>query len=564
MDTLEQLHERLAAAPDGAARLRALNALAQALTRAGDADRALPLAHEAERLAIELGDDAARSRALCNSGVGHYLCARYTQGLEDSLNAVVLAERAGDLEAVAHGLLSAAACQYQMGAREEASLAMYQALEVAEARPSDPLLVRVHNSLGILLGDKGRYDESDEHYRLAMEIGARSNDAVYTARVKMNYASHLCDRGQDLERGGDKVAAHRQYLAGLRLCEQLAAGEGVDGAYNKAHWVGTLGELHRAIGDYERARECFEEMLAHGTQMSNPHQQADALMNLGKTHMGLGNAAEARRHFERALELASGANVRRLIAESFLSLSEWFEACGEFRNALEYHKRFHALREDMDKAEDRASGEAHQIWLKFQRLRREARGHQERADALARDNDDLTMRVDRLARAAHEDSLTGLSNRRYLDSRIPELLAAVKQRSAAMCVGIIDIDHFKSINDRHSHSLGDAVLRSVARIIGGHCREGDIAARFGGDEFVVCLRDTRLEDAVAVLDRLRAVVENHDWHALRPGLEVTLSVGVAEIETGDSQDSLMEKVDRALYRAKGAGRNCVAGARDAA
>ena len=562
MDTLQRLEERLSAARDDRARLHALNELAQALTRAGDAERALPLAHEAERLAIELGDDAARSRALCNAGAGHYLCARYTEGLEDSLNAVVLAERAGDPEAIAYGLLSAAACQYQMGAREEASIAMYQALEVAEAHPSDPLLVRVHNSLGILLGDKGRYEESDEHYRLAIEAGTRSDDAIYTARVKMNYASHLCERGVDLEQRGDTVAAHRQYLAGLRVCDEFTSGQGIDGAYNKAHCVGTMGELHLALGNFEQARSLFEEMLAHGTRMKNPHQQADALMNLGKTHMGLGRAAEAKQHFERALELASGANVRRLLADSFLSLSSWFEASGDFRQALEYHKRYHSLREDMARAEDRASGVAHQIWLKFQRLRREARGHQERADALARHNDDLVMRVDHLARAAHEDSLTGLSNRRYLDVRIPELLQAVHERSASICVGIIDIDHFKAINDRHSHSLGDAVLRAVARMIGNHCREMDIAGRFGGDEFVVCLMDTRLEDAVAVLERLRAVVENHDWGSMRGGLRVTLSVGVAGIEPGDTEDSLMEKVDRALYRAKNAGRNCVA--RDAA
>ncbi len=124
-------------------------------------------------------------------------------------------------------------------------------------------------------------------------------------------------------------------------------------------------------------------------------------------------------------------------------------------------------------------------------------------------------------------------------------------------MGIVDIDHFKSVNDLRSHLLGDEVLRVEAGMIREHCRERDICARYGGDEFTLCLVGTNLDDALAVLERLRALIAHHAWSSLHAALAVTVSVGVAEIFEGDTVATLMERVDLALYRAKEDGRDCV-------
>ena len=537
MDRLRKLEERLNAATCAPDRLNALNELALALTRLGEAERALPFAQEARDLATAAGDDCALSLAVCNIGTCLYLAAQYGAGLESSLQALVLAERCGDAQAKASALISAAACQYQMGAREEALQALYQAHDAIERVACDSLWIRLHNALGILLGDKGRFDEAERHYRLAIDLGEDADDATYTPRVKMNFAGLHLDLGRQLDRKGQKDEAQQRFRMGLELCEELLVGPGLESTFNKAHCVGTLGEIYRETGQAKLALQLFNEMLGHGTALKNPHQQAEALLNIGRTHVALDHSAKARECFEQALHLASGANVRRLVTEGFRSLAEWFESHGDFQQALAYQKRFQALHDELLREELEASGTAREIWMKYQQ--------------------DLSERVDHLTRAAHEDSLTGLANRRCWDERLAEVVQTTRRDGARVCVGIVDIDHFKSVNDLRSHLLGDEVLRAVAQMMREHCREGDICARYGGDEFVLCLVGANLDDALGVLGRLRALVARHAWHTLHPALAVTVSVGVTEVAEGDTAAHVMERVDLALYKAKESGRDCV-------
>ncbi|HEY2628492.1 MAG TPA: GGDEF domain-containing protein, partial [Usitatibacter sp.] len=150
-----------------------------------------------------------------------------------------------------------------------------------------------------------------------------------------------------------------------------------------------------------------------------------------------------------------------------------------------------------------------------------------------------------------------LANRRSWDDRLSEVVEAARGNGERICIGIIDIDHFKSVNDLRSHQLGDEVLRVVAEMLREHCRERDICARYGGDEFTLCLVGANLDDALSVLERLRALVARHAWSRLHPALAVTVSVGVAEIFEGDTAATVMERIDLALYKAKEAGRDCV-------
>ncbi|PHR22167.1 MAG: PleD family two-component system response regulator [Hoeflea sp.] len=160
------------------------------------------------------------------------------------------------------------------------------------------------------------------------------------------------------------------------------------------------------------------------------------------------------------------------------------------------------------------------------------------------------------------DALTGLNNRRYLDTHLATLVDRSNRRGRPLSVLITDIDHFKAINDTHGHEGGDDVLRDFARRVRGAVRGADLACRYGGEEFVVVMPDTTSEIAAQVAERLREAVAAAPFRISATGTaaEVTTSVGIATLEAdGEGADSLLRRADKALYQAKNNGRNRVVG-----
>ena len=160
---------------------------------------------------------------------------------------------------------------------------------------------------------------------------------------------------------------------------------------------------------------------------------------------------------------------------------------------------------------------------------------------------------------ATTDALTGLPNRRYFDEYVG-LLA--KRRRAEDQVGVlmIDIDRFKKLNDTFGHAVGDHVLREVAQAIAGAVREGDVPARFGGEEFAVLLRNPGPDIAVEVGERVRRAVNTLDLRKLGvPGVSVSVGVSIAD-SPDQSLEAVIDEADRALYRAKRGGRDRVVAA----
>lgn len=156
-------------------------------------------------------------------------------------------------------------------------------------------------------------------------------------------------------------------------------------------------------------------------------------------------------------------------------------------------------------------------------------------------------------RAVH-DQLTGLYNRHKLESFMEQEVARCERYSTTFSVIIFDLDHFKSINDRYGHNEGDSVLAGVAKIVEGDIRESEIAGRWGGEEFLILLPETGLQNASAVAERIRRHVEAYRFSIPVP---VTISVGVATFQQGDKPHHILQRADGALYVAKGEGRNCV-------
>lgn len=557
MDPIAALERDIADAGDDRARLYALNRFAFALARAGDAARALTEVEKAETLAAALADEQERGRALCTRGVCYYLRAEYITGLQCCLDACAIAEALQDHAGLAAALLSAAACHYQMGTVEEAHTALMQALAMLELAPDDGLAFRAHNTLGAILSNKQSYVESMHHFDAAIAIARRAGDDFNLHRAEVNRANLLHKMGLAAQEAGQEAEAAAHFRAGIETCERVRArSRPAPVARDAAGCAGTLGELYVATGRRDEAWALFEEMLNHGVVMANSHVQAEALMHLGKLHIQRGALLQARDCLDQSMALASGVNVQHLIAKAHEGLAEWFEARGDFREALGQYRHYMEIHEVMLRRELDATARARAIWVEYQQARRDAEAYRVRAERLSVRNAELAEAADRHQRDALQDPLTGLANRRLLDTRLAELVAAIRA-GETLSIALIDVDAFKRINDNFTHTLGDAVLRAVADSLREECREADLPARFGGDEFVLVLPGTGADGARQMLERLRERIGTRDWTALASGLAVTLSVGVTELRAGDSIDGFVRRADEALYAAKKQGRNRV-------
>jgi diguanylate cyclase (GGDEF)-like protein len=161
------------------------------------------------------------------------------------------------------------------------------------------------------------------------------------------------------------------------------------------------------------------------------------------------------------------------------------------------------------------------------------------------------------SQAATRDALTGLFNRRHITAFAQPLAERVQAGLEPVVLCMIDVDHFKAINDRHGHRVGDEVLCTVATRLGTWLRESDCLARVGGEEFMAILRDCDAARGTSVAEALRRQTADHAVHCAAGELAVTVSVGAAAWGAGESFDDVIERADRALYIAKRGGRNRV-------
>jgi diguanylate cyclase len=156
------------------------------------------------------------------------------------------------------------------------------------------------------------------------------------------------------------------------------------------------------------------------------------------------------------------------------------------------------------------------------------------------------------------DALTSLGNRRSFDSNLTKEIKEAKAQKTEMCLMMGDLDHFKKINDSYGHPFGDRVLKYFAELLLKHIKDGDIAARLGGEEFAVILPRTNLESATRLTDQIRSRLEKQQWMNAQSGQlfsKITASFGIVQLDDSDDSETLVKRADTMLYEAKRAGRN---------
>jgi diguanylate cyclase (GGDEF)-like protein len=187
---------------------------------------------------------------------------------------------------------------------------------------------------------------------------------------------------------------------------------------------------------------------------------------------------------------------------------------------------------------------------------------EKRVTQLARENLELAVKNSMLAEVSARDPLTGLYNRWYVMEKIESEINRSLRHGSPMAVMMLDIDHFKNVNDTYGHNAGDQVLQVVAKLLKESCRVYDVPGRYGGEEFCLVLPGATLHTTPNVAERIRHRLETTEMEVTGASLVITASIGIAGIDAGSpdvlSPAALIDRADRALYSAKNHGRNCVA------
>jgi diguanylate cyclase (GGDEF)-like protein len=189
----------------------------------------------------------------------------------------------------------------------------------------------------------------------------------------------------------------------------------------------------------------------------------------------------------------------------------------------------------------------------------EQRKSQDMHDVVVRQNAQLLAEKEKFERLSSVDALTSIANRRHLQQRLGEELARCQRAGQVLSVVLLDVDHFKQINDRYGHQAGDAILVELAHRLNLVLRQEDVLGRWGGEEFLIVLPGLDCVRARVVAERLRIAVSAVRFEWVNQSIAVTISLGVDEIARGDSIDTLVSRADLHLYEAKSAGRNRVMG-----
>ncbi|HEY7884564.1 MAG TPA: GGDEF domain-containing protein, partial [Cellvibrionaceae bacterium] len=184
-------------------------------------------------------------------------------------------------------------------------------------------------------------------------------------------------------------------------------------------------------------------------------------------------------------------------------------------------------------------------------LNRKVRGSEVKFTRLAGQHQRLSEKAKTLKEAAEKDSLSGLLNRRGLELAFERL----RQTGMPMALLLMDIDHFKRINDRRGHNEGDRIIQQMAKVLSSNTREQDVVARWGGEEFIILCVATQSEQAEALAEKIRNKIFQTEFDENKP-LAITASFGVASFINEEALTSVLERADHALYEAKAQGRNC--------
>jgi len=521
---------------------RARLELADEALRRGEHDHARTCAVVASELAADAGDLQGQAQALlCIARVDTFV-SRLRSAHRTAHRAVQLFEQAGDAAGEARSLVIYSYVASCLRRNELAVTSAIMAISLAQPLADARLLASAYNARGIALIANGDFDRSTEALDKAAGHAARCGEAAtFQPRLNRCYG--------EIVRACVERHLYSHPADGTRLEEALDVCRGLV-------QVATIPQLGNDAEPTPRALLAFAECIAAAWRGASGEADSHA------TRVAAYAARHSRTSWLHALAMWAQCEVARGRDDHAVAVAS-VRAMIDVALSVEHEqiaRTGHMLASDVLDAQGRsreALAELRSLARRDIEIRRESLEHHDRVAQrqleLRRRSQqlrELEVESRRLEQWSLEDPLTELPNRRHLEQALAEALRCGATARRGPSIALIDVDRFKEINDRHSHAVGDRVLQALAGLLRAQVRRGDLPARLAGDEFVIVFPDSGQGTARMVCERLCNAVRDFAWSEIASGVEVAISVGLAEAVPQDTIHTLLARADEDMYRMK--------------
>ncbi len=455
------------------------------------------------------------------------------------------------------------------------------ALEILSGSDETLWLSRLHGRLGIAFEALGDLSAARRHLHLQISLAGPDNHPLH---LEERFIGHH-NLGRHFLNIDDNNLAHENYLACYRLISpdsylfgyllvnhaqcliQRRDYETAQSHAENALQIGLRHKTHRVVqyarpvlsdlavqqNDLAGAERLLLDTIDYVESVKLPPFQVQ--IKLSDFYLQLQQGDRARPLLDE-VESTMGLDDNKLDATKLYKLKYILhELEQDYKTALEYHKKYHHLKDEVFSIKQNEKTHAEKIATRIETLEHDRNWLRSRnlelQDNVAR-MQELHQHVKKLSET---DALTGLPNRRLLQTIAQNIVDAADRFQASVVLAVLDIDHFKVVNDNFGHQIGDEVLKAFATLINQSVRGGDICSRYGGEEFVILMPNTTLKAGLIGLQRLQKALDDFNWHALHPDVAVTVSIGVVAATAPQSFDDLFAAADQNLYKAKKDGRN---------
>lgn len=496
---------------------KTLNALGILYGESGDLTGALKTFLALQTLCAELDDKKGEADALNNVGLSYLFLGDVASALEYHLRALDLYQT--------HGFSDGVGC--------------------------------ILNNLGEVQQELDRPKDALGYFLKSLDTGEELD--IYTRAHTLSNVGRSYLKLRNLEQALSYTSES------LTLMEEL--GDRLGASYT----LDDLGLTYMRMGQLSQADDCLTKSLTVKKEVGAKKGEAETCILLGRLYTRQGRLELALDYLHEGLACAQTADAKTEVYKAHEALAEAYEQNRQFREATLHLKLYLQVKDKVfnEKSDLRLQGlqirfeveqtlkEKEIYRLKNVELAEAIDELNELTASLQKADEEKTLLLEQLEKQTREDSLTGLFNRRYFDTKLEQEFGRAKRYGSLLSVMVCDIDDFKCVNDTFSHQVGDEVLRRFAAILQAQVRQVDTVARYGGEEFVILFPETPAAEAVKVSERIRAAVVAHVWQGVAPGLKVTISAGVSADLSVSNYEKLVGLADGKLYEAKRSGKNRV-------